>query len=99
MPQNDQVNRRWVLAERPVGVPSDDTLRLESVDIPVAGDGEMLLRTQYQSLDPYMRGRMNDAPSYAPPVGIGEVMAGQTVCEVVTSNPVSYTHLTLPTKA
>lgn len=86
MPQNDQVNRRWVLAERPVGVPNDDTLRLESVDIPGAGDGEMLLRTQYQSLDPYMRGRMNDAPSYAPPVGIGEVMAGQTVCEVVTSN-------------
>jgi len=91
MPQNDRVNRRWVLAERPNGVPSDNTFRLESVEIPVAGDGEMLLRTQYQSLDPYMRGRMNDAPSYAPPVGIGEVMTAQTVSEVVASNLEGYT--------
>jgi len=86
MTQNDRTNRRWVLAERPVGEPDDKTLRLESVDIPVAGHGEIVLRTQYLSLDPYMRGRMNDAKSYAPPVQIDEVMTAQTVSEVVSSN-------------
>lgn len=86
MSQNDSRNRRWVLAERPKGEPDDSTLRMEDVAIPEAGAGEMLLRTQWLSLDPYMRGRMNDAESYAPPVGIGEVMTAQTVSEVVASN-------------
>ncbi len=86
MPQTDTVNRRFVLAERPKGEPTDSTLRLETTDIPKPGAGEMLLRTQYLSLDPYMRGRMSDAPSYAPPVEIGGVMVGGTVAQVVTSN-------------
>lgn len=90
MTQSDKTNRRWVLAERPVGEPNDDTLRMENVGIPVAGDGEILLRTQYLSLDPYMRGRMNDAKSYAPPVAIDEVMTAQTVSEVVMSNLEGY---------
>jgi len=75
-----------VLAERPKGLPDTNTLRLESVSIPVPGDNEMLLRTQYLSLDPYMRGRMNDAKSYASPVEIDEVMTGQVVAQVVSSN-------------
>lgn len=86
MPQTSDINRRIVLAERPVGLPDENTLRLEEVEIPVAGEGEMLLRTVYLSLDPYMRGRMNDAKSYAEPVKIDEVMTGQVVAEVITSN-------------
>lgn len=86
MPQTADINRRIVLAQRPVGLPDDHTLRLEEAPVPQAGAGQMLLRTRYLSLDPYMRGRMNDARSYAQPVGIGEVMTGQVVAEVVTSD-------------
>jgi NADPH-dependent curcumin reductase len=86
MPQTSNTNRRVVLAERPKGIPNENTLRLEEVGIQQAGTEEMLLRTVYLSLDPYMRGRMNDAKSYAEPVKIGEVMTGQVVAEVVSSN-------------
>ena len=86
MTQSTEVNRRYVLAERPRGEPNDDTLRLETVERPEAGAGQMLLRNEYLSLDPYMRGRMSDAPSYAAPVEIGEVMVGGTVAQVVTSS-------------
>jgi len=86
MPETSKINRRIVLAERPKGMPDKNTLRLEEADISQAGAGEMLLRTVYLSLDPYMRGRMNDAKSYAEPVKIGEVMTGQVVAEVVSSN-------------
>lgn len=85
MPQTDTVNRQWILAERPVGEPTDQTLNLVESPLPVAGPGEMLLRIEYLSLDPYMRGRMSDAPSYAPPVQIGEVMTGGTVARVIAS--------------
>lgn len=85
MPQTSTVNRRFVLAKRPVGEPDNETLRLETTPIPSVGPGQMLLRTQYLSLDPYMRGRMSDAPSYAAPVQIDEVMVGGTVAQVVES--------------
>jgi NADPH-dependent curcumin reductase len=78
--------QRIVLASRPVGEPTLDNFRLEKLPIPQPGPGQMLLRTLWLSLDPYMRGRMSDAPSYAKPVGIGEVMEGATVTEVVASN-------------
>src|SRR5690348_11766838 len=58
--------------------------------VPQPGSGEMLLRTLWLSLDPYMRGRMSDAPSYATPVAIGQVMEGRTVSEVVASNLADY---------
>ena len=77
---------RIVLASRPVGEPTLDNFRLEELPIPQPGPGQMLLRTLWLSLDPYMRGRMSDAPSYAKPVGIDEVMEGGTVSEVVASN-------------
>ncbi len=80
------LNRRYVLAERPVGSPDDKTLRLETVPIPEPGEGEMLLKTEYLSLDPYMRGRMSDAPSYAAHVELNEVMVGGTVARVIKSN-------------
>ena len=86
MSQPSATNRRIVLNERPQGLPDDNTLRLEESPLPVAGSGEMLLRTEYLSLDPYMRGRMNDAKSYAEPVKIGEVMTGQVVAVVENSD-------------
>ncbi len=90
MPQSEQINRRIVLNERPRGAPDANTLRLETAEIPVPGDSEMLIRTVYLSLDPYMRGRMNDAKSYAEPVAIGGVMTAQVVGQVVSSNLEGY---------
>ena len=79
-------NRRIVLASRPPAAPDPGNFRLEEAAMPTAAPGEVLLRTLWLSLDPYMRGRMSDAPSYSPPVGIGEVMTGGTVSEVVESH-------------
>ncbi len=90
MAQTSDINRQIVLAERPKGQPDDNTLKLQTTDVPVPGEGEMLVRTVYLSLDPYMRGRMNDAKSYAEPVAIGEVMTAQVVGQVVTSNLEGY---------
>ncbi|MFD3238080.1 NADP-dependent oxidoreductase [Rahnella perminowiae] len=88
MPQSQSENRRIVLASRPHGKPVDDNFRLEKAPLPQAKDGQLLLRTVWLSLDPYMRGRMSDAPSYAAPVQIGEVMTGGAVSRVVESkNP------------
>jgi NADPH-dependent curcumin reductase CurA len=86
MSQSDTVNRQFVLAERPKGEPDENTLRLETVDIPKPAKDQMLLRNEYLSLDPYMRGRMSDEPSYAAPVELGDVMVGGTVSQVVTSD-------------
>lgn len=86
MTQTADLNRRIVLNERPKGTPDGNTLRLETAPLPTPGPGEMLIRTVYLSLDPYMRGRMNDAKSYADPVEIGGVMTAQVVGQVVTSN-------------
>jgi NADPH-dependent curcumin reductase CurA len=83
-------NHRIVLAERPHGRATLSCFRLEQVPIPPLRDGELLLRTLWLSLDPYMRGRMNDAPSYAPPVAIGEVMTGGTVARVERSLNAAY---------
>lgn len=85
MSQSMHQNRRFLLASRPHGEPTADNFRLETVPTPQPAAGQVLLRTVYLSLDPYMRGRMSDAPSYAPPVQIGEVMVGGTVSRVVTS--------------
>ena len=84
------LNRRIVLASRPVGAPVAENFRLEEVAIPTPAAGQMLLRAHYLSLDPYMRGRMSDAPSYAPPVEINEVMTGGTVSEVLVSQHPDY---------
>jgi NADPH-dependent curcumin reductase CurA len=78
--------RRIVLASRPQGEPTLENFRLEETDIPRPGPGQMLLRTTWMSLDPYMRGRMSDAPSYAAPVEINGVMEAGTVSEVAASN-------------
>ncbi len=80
------VNRRVVLAARPRGEPAPGDLRLEEAPVPEPGEGQVLLRTVLLSLDPYMRVRMDEGRSYAPPAGIGEAtMVGGTVAEVVGS--------------
>ncbi|MDF9398551.1 NADP-dependent oxidoreductase [Vibrio sp. 1180_3] len=81
-----QTNRRIVLASRPVGAPTAADFRLENVVKPTPAEGEVLLRSIYLSLDPYMRGRMSAAKSYADPVAIDDVMVGGTVCQVEVSN-------------
>lgn len=79
-------NSRIVLASRPVGAPTQNDFRLETVVKPIPQEGEMLLRSVYLSLDPYMRGRMSAAKSYADPVELDDVMVGATVCQVEESN-------------
>jgi hypothetical protein len=79
-----------VLASRPTGVPVAENFRLETGPMPVPTDGEILVRARYLSLDPYMRGRMSAAKSYARPVEIGEPMEGETVAEVVESQHPDY---------
>ena len=78
-------NQRIVLASRPEGEPSTANFRLESVPVPELADGQVLVQNHYLSLDPYMRGRMNDGKSYAQPQPLDEVMIGGTVGEVVAS--------------
>jgi NADPH-dependent curcumin reductase CurA len=91
MGQTNETNRRIVLASRPVGAPTRENFRLESVPVPSPEEGEVLLRTVYLSLDPYMRGRMSDGPSYAEPVAVDAVMVGATVCQVEASRHPDYT--------
>src|SRR6202035_4541532 len=82
------VNRRFVLAKRPTGMPADSDFRLVESPVPAPRDGEALLQSLYLSVDPYMRGRMNAAKSYAPRVEIGGLMGGAGIAEVVESkNP------------
>lgn len=78
-------NRRIVLAARPKGAPTVDNFRLERVAVPELEASQLLLHTIYLSLDPYMRGRMNDGPSYAAPAQIDGVMPGGTVSRVIES--------------
>lgn len=82
------VNRQFVLARRPTGMPVDADFRLIEAPVPAPAHGEVLLRSRYLSVDPYMRGRMNASKSYAPPVEIGGLMVGAGVAEVIESkNP------------
>ena len=78
-------NRQIRLNSRPVGAPRPDNFDAVDAAMPIPGDDGVLRRTIYLSLDPYMRGRMSDAKSYAAPVGVGDVMCGHTVSQVVES--------------
>jgi NADPH-dependent curcumin reductase CurA len=80
-----KMNRQIRLAARPVGFPKESDFEMVELPIPKPSDGEALTRTLFLSLDPYMRGRMNDTKSYSAPVPIGGVMVGRTVSEVVAS--------------
>lgn len=86
MPQTDSANRRIVLAARPQGAPKPADFRLEQTAIPAPGEGQVLLRTLYLSLDPYMRNVMDEvAPVYTSSVPLGAPMVGGTVSRVVVS--------------
>ena len=79
------VNRRWTLANRPVGYPEESDFAVIETDVDDPQHGEILVRTLFLSLDPYMRGRMRDRRSYAVPVGIGDVVVGEGVGRVIAS--------------
>ncbi len=79
------VNRRWTLANRPVGYPQESDFTVVEADVDDPKHGEILVRTLYLSLDPYMRGRLRDRRSYAVPVGIGDVIVGEGVGRVIAS--------------
>jgi NADPH-dependent curcumin reductase CurA len=80
-----EINQRFVLASRPAGMPSDENFQLESSPVPEPGEGEIVVRVLYLSVDPYMRGRMKDAASYAAPTPIGGLMTGGGVGRVTAS--------------
>lgn len=82
---------RIVLASRPTGMPQPENFRTETVELEAPGPGHALLQTLYLSLDPYMRGRMSDAPSYAPPVEVDQTMCGATVSRVLESADPAFT--------
>src|SRR5258706_4577418 len=80
--------KRVVLASRPVGEPKASDFRIEEYALPTPGEGQVLLRTIWLSLDPYMRGRMSEGPSYAAPVPIGGGVEGGTGWEgIAPKNP------------
>src|ERR1700728_4061686 len=84
------VVRQIVLASRPSGPPKPENFRLEQVPMPALPPGGLLLKVLYLSLDPYMRGRMDDRKSYARSVDIGEPITGESVCEVIASDRQGY---------
>ncbi len=79
-------NVQVLLKSRPEGQPGEDNFEITESELPPPGDGQMLRRTLWLSVDPYMRGRMSERKSYAPPAQLGQPMVGQTVSEVVESN-------------
>ena len=82
--------RAWLLKSRPQGLPSDDNFALETVDLPPVEDGLVHVRNRWLSVDPYMRGRMNDVKSYVPPFALGAPMDGGAVGEVIASKAAGF---------
>lgn len=86
----EEVNRQWTLAARPSGFPKESDFRLTESPVPSPEHGELLIKLNWLSIDPYMRGRMNAGASYTPGVQIGEVMTGEGVGIVLESRADSY---------
>lgn len=84
-------NTRVLLAMRPVGEPEDSCFKFEQLDVPELADNQVLIKVLWLSLDPYMRGRMNDVKSYADPLKIGDVMIGESAGVVLKSTSPNYT--------
>jgi hypothetical protein len=78
-------DQQIVLASRPKGMPDASTFQFQAVQLPDVKDGEVLVRATHFSVDPYMRGRMNDAKSYIPPFEVGQPIAGGAIAEVIES--------------
>jgi NADPH-dependent curcumin reductase CurA len=83
-------NKRWILASRPTDRVEESNFRMMELDVPPLRDGEALVKVQYLSLDPYMRGRMEEVKSYAAPQPLNAVMVGGTVGEVIESRHATY---------
>ncbi len=88
---SDDINRAWTMASRPKGEPKQENFALEQSPIPSPKHGELLIRTLFMSLDPYMRGRMRPGPSYATPLQPGDVMTGEVIARVEQSKSSNYT--------
>jgi NADPH-dependent curcumin reductase CurA len=86
----DDTNRQWLLANRPAGEPSENDFEIVESPLPQPADGEIVARALYLSLDPYMRGRMRDVKSYAPPAVLGEVMVGGAVSQIIASKNAAF---------
>jgi len=84
------INRQWLLANRPAGEPSESDFEMVERSVPEPGEGEFVARALYLSLDPYMRGRMRDVKSYAAPAVLGEVMVGGVVSQVIASKNAAF---------
>ncbi|MDN8594499.1 MULTISPECIES: NADP-dependent oxidoreductase [unclassified Corynebacterium] len=78
-------SKQWVLASRPEGAPTNENFRLETAELPQLSDGQLLVENTYASVDPYMRGRMNDVKSYIPPFQIDEPLTGTAIGTVTES--------------
>src|SRR5260370_41993129 len=83
-------NKQILLASRPPGMPTLDNFSIVDAEVPAPKDGEVLLRTRFLSVDPYMRGRMRDQKSYVPPFALNEVIAGGGVAEVNESRALAF---------
>lgn len=84
-PQTPSVSHQWQLIRRPVGVPVDEDFRFATIELPPLEDGEVRVENEFISVDPYMRGRMNDVKSYTPPYVLGETMLGGAIGRVIES--------------
>ena len=84
------ITKQIVLASRPAGLPVIDNFRMEDVELPEISEGEILLTGMYYSVDPYMRGRMNDAKSYVPPFDIDKPLSGSVIAKVTASKADNY---------
>lgn len=83
-------DQQIVLASRPKGMPDMDTFQFEPVTLPELKEGEVVVKGTYFSVDPYMRGRMNDAKSYTPPFVVGQPISGGAIAEVIESNDAGF---------
>src|SRR4051794_18253993 len=84
--RRNEMARAWHLKSRPDGMPTRDNFELKETELPPLGDGMIRVRNLWLSVDPYMRGRMNDVKSYVPPFQVGEPMDGGAIGEVVESS-------------
>src|SRR5438046_1712780 len=82
--------RAWHLKSRPQGMPTHDNFELKDVELPALGEGMVRVRNLWLSVDPYMRGRMNDVKSYVPPFQVGEPLDGGAIGELVESKTDSF---------
>ncbi|MFA8450375.1 MAG: NADP-dependent oxidoreductase [Bacteroidales bacterium] len=78
-------NKQIILKSRPIGTPTNDNFEFQAIDIPTISKGEILIKSKFISVDPYMRGRMNDSKSYVPPFELGKALDGGVVAEVIES--------------